>query len=43
VVDGTVYLRGNANSETERQAIRVVAETTPGVRGVVDELTTVTS
>ena len=37
---GVVELWGITNSETERKAIRVAAETTPGVRAVKDNLTT---
>jgi CBS domain-containing protein len=39
VLDGVVSLWGVANSAAERQAIRVAAETTPGVRIVKDYLT----
>jgi osmotically-inducible protein OsmY len=39
VNDGVVELWGITNSETERKAIRVAAETTPGVRAVNDNLT----
>jgi CBS domain-containing protein len=39
VKDGAVDLWGITNSETERNAIRVAAETTPGVRSVKDNLT----
>jgi osmotically-inducible protein OsmY len=35
---GVVDLWGITRSETERKAIRVVAETTPGVRSVNDNL-----
>jgi CBS domain-containing protein len=38
VSDGAVHLWGITNSETERKAIRVAAETTPGVRTVNDHL-----
>jgi CBS domain-containing protein len=38
VNDGVVYLWGITSSETERKAIRVAAETTPGVRTVNDHL-----
>jgi len=38
VNDGVVNLWGFTNSETERKAIRVAAETTPGVRHVNDHL-----
>lgn len=38
VADGVVSLWGIADSATEMQALRVVAETTPGVRGVNDYL-----
>jgi CBS domain-containing protein len=38
VTDGVVSLWGLANSETERTAIRVAAEATPGVRGVNNHL-----
>jgi BON domain/CBS domain len=38
VTDGVVSLWGVANSETERNAIRVAAEGTPGVRGVNNHL-----
>lgn len=36
--DGVVFLWGIISSETERTAIRVAAETTPGVRTVNDHL-----
>lgn len=39
VKDGAVNLWGTINSETERKAIHVAAETTPGVRNVNDHLT----
>jgi len=39
VNDGVVNLWGVTNSETERKAIQVAAETTPGVRTVNDHLT----
>jgi signal-transduction protein with cAMP-binding, CBS, and nucleotidyltransferase domain len=38
VTDGIVSLWGIASSETERKAIRVAAEATPGVRAVNDHL-----
>jgi CBS-domain-containing membrane protein len=38
VKNGVVSLWGLADSETEKQAIRVAAETLPGVRGVNDHL-----
>lgn len=38
VDDGVVNLWGIANADTERRALRVVAETTPGVRAVNDHL-----
>jgi CBS domain-containing protein len=38
VNDGIVDLWGITNSETERKAIRVAAETTPGVRAVHDSM-----
>jgi CBS domain-containing protein len=38
VANGTVNLWGMTNSETERQAMRVAAESIPGVRAVVDNL-----
>lgn len=38
VLDGVASLWGVANSAAERQAIRVAAETTPGVRAVNDYL-----
>jgi len=38
VHDATVELWGIVDSETARQAVRVVAEVTPGVRGVNDNL-----
>lgn len=38
VDDGVVNLWGIANGDVERRALRVVAETTPGVRGVNDHL-----
>ena len=38
VTDGVVTLWGITSSETERKAIRVAAETTPGVRAVNDHL-----
>ena len=38
VQNGIVKLSGAASSESERKALRVAAETTPGVREVHDEL-----
>ena len=38
VTDGVVDLWGMTNSETEKKAIRVAAETAPGVRAVNDNL-----
>jgi CBS domain-containing protein len=38
VVDGHVELWGLVRSETQRQALLVLAERTPGVRGVTDHL-----
>jgi CBS domain-containing protein len=38
VIDGVVHLWGMARSAAERAAIRVAAETVPGVRGVEDHL-----
>jgi CBS domain-containing protein len=38
VVDGVVHLWGLARSPAERDAMRVAAETVPGVRGVEDHL-----
>ena len=38
VTDGVVDLWGMTNSETEKKAIRVAAESTPGVRTVNDNL-----
>lgn len=38
VKNGVVSLWGKADSETERQAIRVAAEATPGVVAVVDHI-----
>ncbi|MCS0495702.1 CBS domain-containing protein [Ancylobacter sp. MQZ15Z-1] len=38
VDDGVVGLWGIANADAERHALRVVAETTPGVRAVQDHL-----
>jgi osmotically-inducible protein OsmY len=38
VTDGVVSLWGITSSETERQAIRVAAEATPGVKAVNDHL-----
>lgn len=40
VSDGIVDLWGVADSKTERKAIKVAAETTPGVRAVNDNLVT---
>jgi CBS-domain-containing membrane protein len=40
VTDGVVDLWGTAQSETERTALRVAAESTPGVRAVNDHLLT---
>lgn len=40
VSDGVVDLWGVTNSEAERKAIRVAAETTPGVRAVNDHIST---
>lgn len=39
VKNGVVSLWGEADSETERKAIRVAAETTPGVVAVVEHIT----
>ena len=39
VNDGVVNIWGITNSETERKAIRIAAETTPAVRNVNDKLT----
>ena len=39
VRDGTVELTGFSDSEAQRRAVRIVAETTPGVRAVQDHLT----
>jgi CBS domain-containing protein len=39
VSDGVVNIWGVTNSETESKAIRIAAETTPGVRSVNDHLT----
>jgi CBS domain-containing protein len=39
VTEGTVHLWGIVESEEERRALRVAAETVPGVRGVEDHLT----
>jgi CBS-domain-containing membrane protein len=39
VVDGIVDLWGIARSDSERKAIRVAAEATPGVRAVNDNMT----
>jgi CBS domain-containing protein len=38
VQDGTVGLRGIVESEAERKAVHVLAEATPGVRAVNDDL-----
>ena len=38
VQDGAVDLWGIVESETEKKAIHVLAEVTPGVRGVSDNL-----
>jgi osmotically-inducible protein OsmY len=38
VHDGTVDLWGIVDSQTERKAVRVLVETTPGVRAVNDNL-----
>ena len=38
VTDGVVDLWGMTNSETEKKAIRIAAESTPGVRAVNDNL-----
>jgi CBS domain-containing protein len=38
VQDGTVELRGIVESETEKKAVHVLAEATPGVRAVNDDL-----
>ena len=38
VHDGTVELWGTIDSESERRAVRVAAEVTPGVRAVADNL-----
>jgi osmotically-inducible protein OsmY len=38
VADGVVHLWGLARSQAERDAMRVAAETVPGVRGVEDHL-----
>jgi osmotically-inducible protein OsmY len=38
VHDGTVELWGNVRSQTEKQAVRVAAESTPGVRAVNNDL-----
>ncbi len=38
VVDGVVELIGVVTDERQREAVRVLAENTPGVRGVVDHL-----
>ena len=39
VHDGTVELWGIVSTETEKSAVRVLAEVTPGVRSVTDNLT----
>jgi osmotically-inducible protein OsmY len=39
VNDGAVHLWGIVQSQTERQALRVVAENVPGARAVEDHLT----
>jgi len=36
VTDGVVHFWGIVASENERRALRVVAENTPGVRGIED-------
>jgi osmotically-inducible protein OsmY len=36
VSDGVVHLWGLVGSEAEREALRVAAENTPGVRGIED-------
>lgn len=38
VTGGVVHLWGLAHSDKERQALRIAAESTPGVRGVEDHL-----
>ena len=38
VHDGVVDLWGVVNSETEKKAVRIAAEATPGVREVTDNL-----
>ena len=38
VHDGTAELWGMVDSESEKRAVRVAAETTPGVRAVADNL-----
>jgi osmotically-inducible protein OsmY len=38
VQDGTVELWGIVDSQTERKAVRVAAEVTPGVRAVNDNM-----
>jgi osmotically-inducible protein OsmY len=38
VQDGTVELWGVVDSQTEKKAVRVAAEVTPGVRAVNDNL-----
>ncbi len=39
VKDGIVHLWGAVSTESQRQALRVAAETVPGVRGVEDHIT----
>ncbi len=39
VTDGTVTLTGAVDAVPERRRVREIAETTPGVRAVVDKLT----
>lgn len=41
VADGVAELFGVVTDERQRQALRVVAENTPGIRGVIDRLTCV--
>ena len=41
VKDGIVHLWGSVSSESQRQALRVAAETVPGVRGVEDHINVV--
>ena len=38
VHDGTAELWGMVDSESEKRAVRVAAETTPGVRALADNL-----